>query len=47
MAHLKRGRPYVGRMFMLQWPRKQRGEFPRGEGGLTEVLSEREGGGWS
>jgi hypothetical protein len=22
-------------------------EFPRGEGGLTEVLKEREGGGWS
>ncbi len=43
-AYLKRGRPYAGRMYILQRPRKRRGEFPRGEG--TEVWSERGGGGW-
>ena len=46
-AYSKRGRPYVGRIFILRWPRKRRGEFPRCEGGLSEVLSERGGGGWS
>ena len=34
-AYLKRGRPYVGRMYILRWPRKRRGVFPRGEGGVN------------